>query len=167
MNNFTLTQQNQLVEKLAQLLLEKKSSVATVESCTGGGIAYALTEVAGSSRWFSQSWVTYSNEAKHNLVGVKKETLEQFGAVSTQVVVEMANKGARLSGAGLCLAVSGIAGPGGATTNKPVGMVCFAIAGSEVRHTIHFTENFNGTRAQVRKKAICFAIEKLIECLAD
>ena len=102
--------------------------MASVESCTGGGVAYAITEVPGSSQWFEKSWVTYSNQAKHEEVGVSLTTLDKFGAVSSEVVHEMAEGGLRKSGANLCVAISGIAGPGGGTASKPVGLVWFAIA---------------------------------------
>ena len=91
-------------------------------------MAYAITEVAGSSQWFEKAWVTYSNQAKHEEVGVRLETLAKFGAVSSEVVHEMAEGGLRKSGANLCVAISGIAGPGGGTASKPVGLVWFAIA---------------------------------------
>ncbi len=125
-----MSKKNDLAQHLGDLLLARNETVATVESCTGGGLAYAITEVAGSSQWFNQSWVTYSNQAKHALVGVSQQTLDTYGAVSEQVVIEMATLAAVKANADLCIAVSGIAGPSGGTKDKPVGLVWFAIAGN-------------------------------------
>lgn len=167
MINFTLNQKKELARSLGELLLAKQASVATVESCTGGGLAFALTEVAGSSQWFNQSWVTYSNLAKHSMVGVDNETLDTFGAVSEQVVIEMSEKGAKLANADLCVSVSGIAGPSGGTELKPVGLVWFAIGGKLLEETITFNRRFTGDRTQVREQAIVLSLTKLIECLAN
>ncbi len=166
MINFTFEQKKRLADTLGELLLARQATVASVESCTGGGIAYAITEVAGSSAWFRQSWVTYSNDAKHTLIGVSNDTLENFGAVSEEVVIEMASKGAKLADADLCIAVSGIAGPSGGSVEKPVGLVWFAIAGSFLSSTISFNRRFSGDRALVREQAIAVGLEKLIESLA-
>ena len=155
-----------MAQTLGELLLANHASVATVESCTGGGLAYSITEVAGSSQWFNQSWVTYSNIAKHALVGVKLATLDKYGAVSEEVVVEMAEKGASLANANFCIAISGVAGPGGGTESKPVGLVWFAIGGKGLKKTITFNRRFTGDRAQVREQAIVLALTKLIQCLA-
>ena len=128
MQNLTTKSVDALARTLGDSLLAANKKVASVESCTGGGVAYAITEVAGSSQWFEKAWVTYSNQAKHEEVGVRLETLAKFGAVSSEVVHEMAEGGLRKSGANLCVAISGIAGPGGGTASKPVGLVWFAIA---------------------------------------
>lgn len=167
MINFTVKQKKQLAEKLGDLLLGRNATVATVESCTGGGLAFAITEVVGSSQWFNQSWVTYSNSAKRELVGVNTSTLTKFGAVSQQVVSEMAEKGAALAHADLCISISGVAGPGGGTTDKPVGLVWFGIAGHALDKTITFNRRFSGDRSQVREQAIVLALEKLIHCLTN
>lgn len=167
MIDFSIKQKNELAHTLGELLLANQANVATVESCTGGGLAYSITEVAGSSQWFNQSWVTYSNQAKHALVGVDTATLDTYGAVSEYVVIEMAEKGARLADADFCVAISGIAGPGGGTEDKPVGLVWFAIAGKAVENTITFNRRFTGDRAQVREQAIVLALKKLIQCLAN
>jgi len=130
LQNLTTKSVGALARTLGDSLLAANKKVASVESCTGGGVAYAITEVAGSSQWFEKSWVTYSNQAKHEEVGVSLATLAKFGAVSSEVVHEMAEGGLRKSGANLCVAISGIAGPGGGTAAKPVGLVWFAIAKS-------------------------------------
>ncbi len=131
--------------------------VATVESCTGGLLARALTETAGSSTWFDRGWVTYSNEAKIELVGVSSATLDAHGAVSEPTAREMAAGGLARSGAGLAIAVTGIAGPGGAVAGKPVGTVCFGWAlrgGVLVGETLCFA----GDRSAVRLQAAMHAL---------
>jgi nicotinamide-nucleotide amidase len=163
--NFTLNQKNELAQALGDLLIAHNATVASVESCTGGGVAYAFTEVPGSSAWFEQSWVTYSNEAKHKMVGVQLVTLNNYGAVSEEVVIEMAQGGAKLANADYCVAISGVAGPGGGTTDKPVGLVWFAIAGP--KQTITFNRRFSGDRHLVREQAIVVSLEKLIQGLAN
>ena len=167
MINFTISQKKELATRLGELLLANNASVATVESCTGGGLASAITDIAGSSKWFHQSWVTYSNNAKHALVGVEQDALSTFGAVSEQVVTQMAEKGALLANANLCVSISGVAGPGGGTDDKPVGFVWFAIAGSSMNTTYTFNRRFTGDRSQVREQAVVLALKKLIQCLAD
>ncbi|MFT7504355.1 MAG: nicotinamide-nucleotide amidase [Gammaproteobacteria bacterium] len=167
MINFTINQKKELAINLGELLLANNASVATVESCTGGGLASAITEIAGSSQWFNQSWVTYSNHAKHTLVGVDTHILDLFGAVSEQVVTQMAEKGAVLANANLCISISGIAGPEGGSEDKPVGLVWFAIAGDAVDKTYTFNRRFTGDRSQVREQAVALALKKLIQCLAD
>ena len=147
MQNLTGKNTETLARTLGADLLAANKKVATVESCTGGGVAFAITEVAGSSQWFEKSWVTYSNQAKHEEVGVNLATLAEYGAVSSEVVREMAQGGLRKSGADLCVSISGIAGPGGGSKAKPVGLVWFAIAmlqdkpkdskGGECRQTVN------------------------------
>ena len=114
--------------RLGRALESGGMMVATAESCTGGLIATALTEIGGSSRWFDRGFVTYSNEAKQELLGVSAQSLERFGAVSEQVAREMALGALTRSRALIALAVTGIAGPGGGGPGKPVGTVCFAWA---------------------------------------
>ena len=120
-----------IVERATQLglLLQQRGlRVATAESCTGGLVAAAITAVAGSSAWFEYGWVVYSNEAKRTLLGVAADTLQRFGAVSHETVRELARNALLRADADLAVAVSGIAGPGGATAHKPVGTVCFGLA---------------------------------------
>ncbi len=132
-------------------------TIATAESCTGGAIARALTEVGGSSAWFERGFVTYSNPSKVDLLGVSAETLATAGAVSEAVAAQMAGGALERSRAQLALAVTGIAGPGGATPGKPVGTVCFgwaAIDAAPVVETVHFA----GDRAAVRRAAALHAL---------
>lgn len=149
MQNLTTKSVEALARSLGESLLAANKKVASVESCTGGGVAYAITEVAGSSQWFEKSWVTYSNQAKHEEVGVSLATLDKFGAVSSEVVQEMAEGGLRKSGANLCVAISGIAGPGGGTASKPVGLVWFAIA-----KTVDDRRANNGSSGILRANAL-------------
>ena len=146
-------------------LLARRWRVATAESCTGGGVAAALTDIPGSSQWFERGYVTYSNLAKQQDLGVNAATLETHGAVSAAVVLEMAAGALRASGADLAVAVSGVAGPEGGTAAKPVGLVWFALARrtgpalSEMRH-------FAGERAAVRLAAVHRALELINAAIA-
>ena len=174
MQNLTIKSVDVLARTLGDSLLAANKKVASVESCTGGGVAYAITEIAGSSQWFEKSWVTYSNQAKHEEVGVSLATLAKFGAVSSEVVHEMAEGGLRKSGANLCVAISGIAGPGGGTASKPVGLVWFAIAktvddrrANNQLHTRCFSRCFSGDRQQVREQAVNLALKELIVSLVN
>ena len=139
----------------------------TVESCTGGMIACALTETAGSSAWFDRGFVTYTNESKMELVGVAPATLAANGAVSEPVAAEMASGGLARSGARLAMSVTGIAGPGGGVPGKPVGTVCFGWAlaadggGQGAPQVVRTaTLHFDGDRAQVRRQAALHALRQ-------
>ncbi len=149
-----------VVERAAALgfaLQARSQTVATVESCTGGLLARALTETAGSSAWFERGWVTYSNEAKTELVGVSEKTLEAHGAVSEPTALEMAAGGLARSRAALAIAVTGIAGPGGAVPGKPVGTVCFGWARRGATPVCE-TRRFAGDRTAVRLQAALHAL---------
>ncbi|WP_347329454.1 CinA family protein [Marinimicrobium locisalis] len=151
-----------LAERLGEQLQNRGWRVATAESCTGGGIAAALTEVAGSSAWFEYGLVTYANRAKQQLLGVSEQSLAQEGAVSEAVVREMAEGALHLSGAELAIAVSGVAGPGGGTPEKPVGTVWLGWAqGGEAPVTGARCYRFEGDRAQVREQTVIAALEIL------
>ncbi len=132
--------------------------VATAESCTGGLIAALLTEIPGSSAVFERGFVTYSNEAKQSLLGVSTHTLKQYGAVSEQVAKTMAEGALKKSGAHMSIAVTGIAGPGGGTYTKPVGLVYIAVAIAKNK-TIVEEHRFKGTRAQIRLDAVSAALK--------
>jgi nicotinamide-nucleotide amidase len=119
-NSQTLTT---ITQQLGEMLCKKNAKLTTAESCTGGGISEAITAVSGSSQWFEFGFVTYANSAKQQLLGVSKQTLDQYGAVSEQVVEQMAQGAIRQSRADYAIAVSGIAGPEGGTEDKPVGTV--------------------------------------------
>ncbi len=149
------------VAALAQACLARGQMIACVESCTGGMVAAACTDLAGSSAWFERGWVTYTNAAKMQCVGVFEGTLAEHGAVSEATAKEMAVGGVVHSAADVCVAITGVAGPSGGSNEKPVGMVCFAIArrGQGVRAQ---TQHFQGDRAAVRAAAVDFALTLLI-----
>lgn len=139
--------------------------LVTAESCTGGWVAQCVTEVAGSSAWFDRGFVTYSNESKHEMLGVHDDTLKNFGAVSEQTAREMALGALRESAAQCALAVSGIAGPGGGTKEKPVGTVWFAwlCRGSPCQTRM---EKYRGDRQAVRRQAVRTALQGVVELYA-
>lgn len=154
-----------LATQLGQVLLSKNWQISCAESCTGGGIAYAITSTAGSSAWFNRSFVTYSNEAKQQLLGVTNATLEQHGAVSRETVLEMAAGTAKAANAEVALSVSGIAGPGGGSDDKPVGTVWFGFAVGD-----NFSSEkvvFAGDRYQVREQAIEHSLTRALQLLAE
>jgi nicotinamide-nucleotide amidase len=153
-----------LATRLGERLLAGGRFVATAESCTGGWIAKALTDIAGSSQWFAEGFVTYSNEAKMRSLGVPGASLAKSGAVSESVVKAMA-KGALLrSGAAIAVAVSGIAGPGGAVPGKPVGTVwlCWAVGNGGRTHLSTELRHFRGNRDAVRRKTVRVALQGLL-----
>jgi len=152
----------QLVSQLAELLVAKSWTVTTAESCTGGMVAAALTDIAGSSAWFHQGVVSYANEAKMQLLDVDEELLQQYGAVSEQVVEAMAVGALRKAAANVAVAISGVAGPGGGTSEKPVGTVwiAWALGPSQVQ-AVHFM--FNGERSVVRQAALMEALRGTIQ----
>ena len=144
---------------LGKFLSDRNLTATTAESCTGGGIACAITAVSGSSGWFNQAYVTYSNGAKQKLVGVSAETLERHGAVSRETVREMAAGARKAAGADVAVSVSGIAGPTGGTAEKPVGLVWFGFAAGD--SVITEFRHFAGDRAAVRRQAVLFALRRL------
>ncbi len=156
-----------LAEALVGELLEAGLTVTTAESCTGGWIAKSLTDVSGSSAVFAYGMVSYSNEAKASLLGVRPATLETHGAVSEDVVAEMASGALARSGADLAVAVSGIAGPLGGTAGKPVGTVWFAWARCTEAGPDVTTErrNFEGDRDAIRSQSVILALQHLREIL--
>ena len=158
------------VDELARLVLtlarESGVMLATVESCTGGLVAGALTAIPGSSDVVDRGFVTYSNGAKTALVGVPESLLATQGAVSEPVARDMAEGGLRASGAGAAVAITGIAGPGGGSADKPVGLVHFAVARAG-RSTIHQERRFGDIgREQVRLESVRTALEMLAEALS-
>jgi nicotinamide-nucleotide amidase len=154
---------DQLAQLLGEKLVARSWTISCAESCTGGGIGYAITAISGSSTWFKQGLITYSNEAKQQLLGVTAQTLTRFGAVSAQTVQEMARGAAQSASAQVAIAISGIAGPDGGTPDKPVGTVWFGFFIDGQNHNI--TQLFNGNRQQVRLKAIEFALSKVIRLI--
>ena len=153
----------ELAKKVGERLKAAGAQLVTAESCTGGWVAQAVTAIAGSSSWFERGFVTYSNAAKQELLGVTKQTLEAHGAVSEETAREMADGALRKSKGTLALAVTGVAGPGGGTPGKPVGMVCFAWTdGKKLRSE---TRRFSGGRDSVRRQSVVRALEGVLETL--
>lgn len=153
-----------LIERLAEALLSHEMKVVTAESCTGGGIAYLMTSLPGSSLWFERGYVTYSNAAKVENLGVQNIILDQYGAVSEETATAMAEGALDHSHADIAVAVTGIAGPDGGTEEKPVGTVCFAWSrnnGETLTTRIHF----EGDRQHVRDQSISMAIQGLLDIL--
>lgn len=149
-----------LSEQLGIALKQRRATVTTAESCTGGWVAKVITDIAGSSAWFERGFVTYSNQAKEQMIGVRSETLAAHGAVSEAVVVEMAIGALKAARATYALSVSGIAGPDGGSEDKPVGTVWFAFA-SATGEGISRRACFSGDRAAVRRQATAYALQTL------
>ncbi|CDG22141.1 17.2 kDa protein 1 in recA 5'region [Xenorhabdus poinarii G6] len=156
---------NQLSIELGSRLKQRKLSVTCAESCTGGWIAKVITDIAGSSAYFHRGFVTYSNEAKHDMLAVSPESLARFGAVSEQVVKEMAIGALTAANADVAVAVSGIAGPEGGSEEKPTGTVWFGFAFhvDENIHTVTYCQHFSGDRNTVRLQAVIFSLKTLLE----
>ncbi|MGV3001304.1 nicotinamide-nucleotide amidase [Vibrio sp. E150_018] len=154
-----------ILSKRVGIKLKQQSQVlVTAESCTGGGIAAAITDASGSSAWFDRAFVTYSNEAKMEMLGVAEMTLLEHGAVSEQTVKEMALGALQYSIGSFAISVSGIAGPSGGSDEKPVGTVCFGWANSQGDLDIE-TMYFSGNREEVRLQACWHALEHLEDML--
>ena len=152
-----------LEEKIVHELLEKGYTVTTAESCTGGLLAGRILNVSGASGVYNEGYITYSNEAKERLLGVSKETLEQYGAVSEQTAKEMAEGVAKVASADIGISTTGIAGPGGGTTEKPVGLVyiaCSIFGKITVKKCF-----FSGNREENRNAAVEEALKLLQKCL--
>ncbi len=150
----------ELAERLGRGLLAQNAQVTTAESCTGGGIAEAITRIAGSSAWFEAGYVTYSNLQKTRQLGVPEALFGSVGAVSREVVEAMARGARRASGARLAVAVSGVAGPGGGSPEKPVGTVWLAWADGE--NLFAERRQFDGDRQSVREQTVEAALVGLI-----
>lgn len=152
--------------RVGKALLTRKLMLACAESCTGGWVSEVVTATAGSSQWFERGFVTYSNAAKQELLGVRADTLRQDGAVSEAVVHEMAAGTLRRSHAQVALAISGVAGPGGGSPGKPVGTVCFAWA---LRGGVPMAETrfFAGDRETVRRLSVIHALQGLLGMLGE
>jgi nicotinamide-nucleotide amidase len=154
-----------LTKTLAEILLSRNWLVSLAESCTGGLVSATLTELAGSSEWFERGYITYSNEAKTECLDVPARLIESHGAVSEPVAKAMA-EGARInSGSDVAISITGIAGPSGGTTEKPVGTVCFGWATEN--QTFTKTVHFEGDRQAVRRQATEFALTELIALLRN
>jgi nicotinamide-nucleotide amidase len=154
-----------LAELLGQALKAQKKMLVTAESCTGGWIAQALTEVPGSSLWFDRGFVTYSNAAKIQMLGVDPKTLESYGAVSFQAATEMVTGALLHSGADVAIAVTGIAGPSGGTEEKPVGTVFIAWASKTAGNRV-IQESLRGDRQAIRRQTVVLALKGLADSIS-
>ena len=149
--------------KLGKRLKASRSRLVTAESCTGGWVAQAVTSIAGSSDWFERGYVTYSNAAKREDLGVAGKVLLRYGAVSEPAARAMARGALRRSRADVALAITGVAGPGGGSPGKPVGTVCFAWAqGRKIRSE---TKRFRGGRSRVRRQSVIHALRGVLRWL--
>jgi len=151
-----------LAGQLGALLLSEQQRLVTAESCTGGWVAQCLTAIAGSSQWFDRGFVTYSNEAKLEMLGVPPDTLAEHGAVSQPVAVAMAEGALRHSRADWAVAITGVAGPTGGSLEKPVGTVCFAWACRDGRVATE-TGHFAGNRNEIRAHSVAYALSGLLK----
>ena len=160
-NRLMSTEISRLRSQLSDALLHRRQKVCTAESCTGGLIAKTFTDLAGSSDWFDRGFVTYSNAAKHEMLGVSASLIEDYGAVSEPVANAMASGALRRSEADYAIAVTGVAGPGGGSEEKPVGTVWIAVASAD--HLEAQCHQFDGDRAAVREATLVAGLEMLIE----
>lgn len=158
-----------LAKKLGAALKARKLSLVLAESCTGGMVAQYVTAIAGSSAWFDRAYVSYSNAAKQDMLGVSAQTLKDFGAVSEQVTAEMAKGALQHSQAQISAAISGVAGPDGGTTSKPLGTVCFGYSSKTKQKnaasnisTMTQTKHFSGNRDAIRRQSVNQALQTLI-----
>jgi nicotinamide-nucleotide amidase len=152
-----------LAARVGARLREKRALLVTAESCTGGWVSQAVTAIAGSSEWFERGFVVYSNAAKEELLGVRRETLQRYGAVSEQTARELALGALARSKGTISVAVTGVAGPSGGSATKPVGFVCFAWATKAGAKSE--TRNFAGDRKAVRHESVVRALEGVLEAL--
>jgi nicotinamide-nucleotide amidase len=153
----------ELAQQVGAALKARGLRIVTAESCTGGWVSMALTAVAGSSDWFERGYVTYSNAAKRDDLGVQEDTLRHHGAVSEETAREMAAGALKRGGGHVALAITGIAGPTGGSAAKPVGTVCFAWAhGSKISSA---TRRFDGDRESVRRQSVLYALQGLLPLL--
>ena len=152
----------QLSQLLGHHLTQSQATLTTAESCTGGGIAKALTDISGCSAYFEGGFVTYSEQSKQRFLGVLPDTLHQFGVVSEKVAQEMAEGACHAFSAHYAISVTGYAGPGGGTEDMPVGSVCFGFASTQ-GHTMTYTCHFSGNREAIRQQSVTFALTTALE----
>lgn len=154
-----------LSERLGTLLVARNATVTTAESCTGGGVAGAITDVAGSSKWFHTGFITYANHSKHQILGVSGDLLASRGAVCEEVVIAMVEGAARTAKADFAVAISGIAGPTGGSAGKPIGTVWFAWLGPQgVKTKKHL---LTGDRAMVRAQSIEISLQEMLHHIEE
>lgn len=154
-----------MLEEIAKILIEKGLTIATTESCTGGLLSSKLTDVSGSSAFVHLNFVTYSNEAKHKILGVRNETLENFGAVSEECAYEMAEGLYKATGADICISTTGIAGPLGGSDEKPVGLMYFAIYSKNNAEIFKVILPSNTPRIQMKQMFVEEVLKKLLDTL--
>jgi nicotinamide-nucleotide amidase len=154
---------DELARKIGERLKAARAKLVTAESCTGGWAAQVVTSVAGSSDWFERGYVTYSNDAKRELLGVREQTLATHGAVSEETAREMAQGALERGKGSIALSVTGVAGPGGGSAEKPVGTVCFAWASA--RSVRSETRHFSGDRESVRRQSVIHALQGVLRHL--
>ena len=154
-----------LSQNVGKLLLATSTFLVTAESCTGGWIGEAITMVPGSSAWYERGFITYTNAAKREMLDVSAKTLETFGAVSEETVLAMVAGALAHSTAHIAAAVSGVAGPGGGTPAKPVGMICLAWA-RRGREAVAETRQFTGDRESIRRQSVERALEGVLQIAA-
>ena len=152
------------IQTLSQLLTDQSLTLSVAESCTGGNLSALLTSVSGSSTYFDRGYITYSNQAKMDMLDVGVEILEQFGAVSEQTAFEMVNGLVQNSHSDIAVSITGIAGPTGGTVEKPVGMVCFGFYVKD-KHFVK-TQHFSGDRETVVASSVDFVIQTLVDELS-
>ncbi len=155
------TSQNLLISQIATILLKQNARLVSTESCTGGQIASCLTQISGSSQWFECGLVTYSNQSKQQLLDVAVETLNTYGAVSEQTVIEMVQGAIKKYAVDYSLAVSGIAGPSGGTEEKPVGTIYFAW-GAKSKKPKAIRLQLSGDRQQIQAQAVNESLQGLL-----
>ena len=155
----------EILEKVSKKLHQKKLLLVSAESCTGGWLAKQITDLSGSSAIFDRGFVTYSNESKQEMLGVQKNTIDGFGAVSENVVKEMASGSIKNSNATISIAISGVAGPDGGTKEKPVGMVCFGLQ-LKSNEPKAVTQIFKGDRDEIRSQAVDFALTEVYRMIS-
>ena len=152
------------IQTLSQLLTDQSLTLSVAESCTGGNLSALLTSVSGSSTYFDRGYITYSNQAKMDMLDVDAEILERFGAVSEQTAFEMVNGVIQNSHSDIAVSITGIAGPTGGTVEKPVGMVCFGFYVKD-KHFVK-TQHFSGDRETVVASSVDFVIQTLVDELS-
>ncbi|MBV8032407.1 MAG: nicotinamide-nucleotide amidase [Betaproteobacteria bacterium] len=159
-----MSELDSLAAQVGKKLKAASQSLVTAESCTGGWVAEAVTAIAGSSDWFERGFVTYSNAAKQELLGVRQATLEKHGAVSEETAREMVEGALRASHGAIALSITGVAGPTGGTAAKPVGTVCFGWARKGAAPRTE-TRRFSGDREAVRRQSVIHALEGVLRLL--
>ena len=155
----------ELVDQLGEILIARKMMVVTAESCTGGGIAQVLTTLPDSGQWFERGFVTYSVEAKKEILGVSQKTIDEYGVVSEQTALEMVQGALDISHTHIGVAVTGLAGPDKGPEQKPVGTVCFAWSRGHTFNTS--TLVFSGDREEVSRQSIYTAVKGLLDLVQN